>query len=77
MSAPLADGEVIIKIVGELVSKPYIDITLHIMQQFGVQVINKEYQEFVIPAGQKYLAPGISWSRAMLLLLRTFWLPPR
>ncbi|MBE4593933.1 3-phosphoshikimate 1-carboxyvinyltransferase [Vibrio navarrensis] len=58
MSAPLADGEVTIKIVGELVSKPYIDITLHIMQQFGVQVINKEYQEFVIPAGQKYLAPG-------------------
>lgn len=58
MSAPLAEGEVCIKIEGELVSKPYIDITLHIMQQFGVEVINKDYAEFVIPAGQSYCAPG-------------------
>ncbi|MGY5615854.1 3-phosphoshikimate 1-carboxyvinyltransferase [Vibrio cincinnatiensis] len=58
MSAPLADGEVIINIEGELVSKPYIDITLHIMQQFGVQVINHDYQQFVIPAGQSYVSPG-------------------
>ena len=58
MSAPLAEGEVTIKIDGELVSKPYIDITLHIMQQFGVTVENRDYQEFVIPAGQSYVAPG-------------------
>jgi 3-phosphoshikimate 1-carboxyvinyltransferase len=58
MSAPLADGEITIKINGELVSKPYIDITLHIMQQFGVNVENRNYQEFVIPAGQSYVAPG-------------------
>ncbi|EGQ8535415.1 3-phosphoshikimate 1-carboxyvinyltransferase [Vibrio parahaemolyticus] len=58
MSAPLAEGEVRIKIEGDLVSKPYIDITLHIMKQFGVEVINNDYQEFVIPAGQHYVAPG-------------------
>ena len=58
MSAPLAEGEVRIKIEGELVSKPYIDITLHIMKQFGVNVVNNDYQEFVIPAGQHYVAPG-------------------
>ncbi|PMH44969.1 3-phosphoshikimate 1-carboxyvinyltransferase [Vibrio sp. 10N.286.49.B3] len=58
MSAPLADGEVTINIVGDLVSKPYIDITLHIMAQFGVQVENNQYQQFVIPAGQHYQAPG-------------------
>ncbi|HAS6456493.1 TPA: 3-phosphoshikimate 1-carboxyvinyltransferase [Vibrio parahaemolyticus] len=58
MSAPLAEGEVRIKIEGDLVSKPYIDITLHIMKQFGVDVINNDYQEFVIPAGQHYVAPG-------------------
>ncbi len=58
MSAPLADGEVRINIEGDLVSKPYIDITLHIMKQFGVDVINNDYQEFVIPAGQHYVAPG-------------------
>ena len=58
MSAPLAKGEVRINIEGDLVSKPYIDITLHIMKQFGVDVINNDYQEFVIPAGQHYIAPG-------------------
>lgn len=58
MSAPLADGEVRIKIIGDLVSKPYIDITLHIMAQFGVKVENLNYQEFVIPAGQSYHSPG-------------------
>ena len=58
MSAPLAQDDVTIKIVGELVSKPYIDITLHIMAQFGVEVENNNYQEFVIRHGQRYLAPG-------------------
>ena len=58
MSAPLAEGEVRINIEGDLVSKPYIDITLHIMKQFGVNVINNDYQEFVIPVGQHYVAPG-------------------
>ena len=58
MSAPLAQDDVTIKIVGDLVSKPYIDITLHIMAQFGVHVENNNYQEFVIRKGQSYLAPG-------------------
>lgn len=58
MSAPLAQEDVTINIVGELVSKPYIDITLHIMAQFGVTVINRDYQEFVIKAGQTYRSPG-------------------
>ncbi|MDN3609585.1 3-phosphoshikimate 1-carboxyvinyltransferase [Vibrio ostreicida] len=58
MSAPLAQDDVTIKIVGELVSKPYIDITLHIMSQFGVHVENHDYQEFVIHKGQSYVSPG-------------------
>ncbi|NIY83911.1 3-phosphoshikimate 1-carboxyvinyltransferase [Vibrio hepatarius] len=58
MSAPLAQDDVTIKIIGELVSKPYIDITLHIMAQFGVEVENRDYQEFVIRSGQSYIAPG-------------------
>lgn len=58
MSAPLANQETRIKIKGDLVSKPYIDITLHIMAQFGVKVINNDYQEFVVPSGQQYVAPG-------------------
>lgn len=58
MSAPLAEGDIKIDIIGELVSKPYIDITLHIMKQFGVDVINNDYQSFVVPSGQSYKAPG-------------------
>lgn len=58
MAAPLAQDDVTINIIGDLVSKPYIDITLHIMAQFGVQVENNDYQEFVIRSGQSYVAPG-------------------
>ncbi len=58
MSAPLAKGDITIKIIGDLVSKPYIDITLHIMKQFGVEVENNNYQKFVVRAGQSYVAPG-------------------
>ncbi|MBC7002501.1 3-phosphoshikimate 1-carboxyvinyltransferase [Photobacterium sp. BZF1] len=58
MSAPLASADTVIRIKGDLVSKPYIDITLHIMAQFGVEVENRDYQEFVVKGNQSYLAPG-------------------
>ncbi|WP_339386261.1 3-phosphoshikimate 1-carboxyvinyltransferase [Vibrio caribbeanicus] len=58
MAAPMASDDVTIKITGELVSKPYIDITLHIMAQFGVKVENNNYTEFVIRKGQSYQSPG-------------------
>ncbi|HCH02351.1 MAG TPA: 3-phosphoshikimate 1-carboxyvinyltransferase [Vibrio sp.] len=58
MSAPLAEGDITIHIEGELVSKPYIDITLDIMAKFGVNVINDNYQTFTILAGQTYQSPG-------------------
>ncbi len=58
MSAPLAKADVTIEIVGDLVSKPYIDITLHIMKQFGVEVENQNYQQFVVKSGQQYRSPG-------------------
>lgn len=58
MSAPMAEEDLIIQVDGELVSKPYIDITLHSMQLFGVIVENDNYQRFVIKAGQRYRSPG-------------------
>ncbi|MFV0574144.1 MAG: 3-phosphoshikimate 1-carboxyvinyltransferase [Vibrio sp.] len=58
MAAPFAQGDIKINIEGELVSKPYIDITLDIMQKFGVAVENNDYQSFVIKAGQKYQSPS-------------------
>ncbi|MBY6185559.1 3-phosphoshikimate 1-carboxyvinyltransferase [Marinobacter hydrocarbonoclasticus] len=58
MAAPLANDELIIDVQGDLVSKPYIDITLALMARFGVDVENREYQQFVVTAGQRYVSPG-------------------
>ena len=56
MAAPMAENDMYISIVGELVSKPYIDITLDIMRIFGVDVMNDNYEKFIVKAGQKYRA---------------------
>jgi 3-phosphoshikimate 1-carboxyvinyltransferase len=58
MAAPLADDDTEICITGELVSKPYIDITLKMMATFGVKVNNQNYQRFVVKGQQTYVAPG-------------------
>ncbi|BDY05072.1 3-phosphoshikimate 1-carboxyvinyltransferase [Ferrimonas sp. YFM] len=58
MVAPLLKESLTIRVKGELVSKPYIDITLGMMARFGVEVNNHDYQSFEIAAGQQYLSPG-------------------
>ena len=61
MSLPLvAKNEISIEVIGELISKPYIDITLKLMKRFGVDVRNDNWQKFYIPAneGQPYSSPG-------------------
>ncbi len=61
MSLPLvAKNEICIEVIGELISKPYIDITLKLMKRFGVDVRNDSWQKFYIPAngGQPYSSPG-------------------
>ena len=58
MTAPLAAQDTVISIKGDLVSKPYIDITLHLMNTFGVEVENQQYQRFVVRGKQQYISPG-------------------
>lgn len=59
MALPLT-GEVFeIKVAGELISKPYIDITLRLMANFGVKVEHHDYQSFHIPADSRYHAPAV------------------
>ena len=58
MAAPLAESETTITVEGELVSKPYIDITLDLMKQFGVEVDNQNYERFVVPKVDAYSSPG-------------------
>ncbi|WP_373768162.1 3-phosphoshikimate 1-carboxyvinyltransferase [Glaesserella sp.] len=57
MAAPLAEGDMEIDIIGELVSKPYIDITLAMMKDFGVTVSHQNYQTFFVKGNQQYLSP--------------------
>lgn len=57
MASPLAPHDTEITIVGDLVSKPYIDITIKMMATFGAHVDNHNYQRFTIKAGQTYRSP--------------------
>lgn len=58
MASPLAQADTTIVVEGDLVSKPYIDITLHTMAQFGIVVENSAYQQFFIKGRQRYQSPG-------------------
>ncbi|MFZ6673633.1 3-phosphoshikimate 1-carboxyvinyltransferase [Undibacterium sp. Xuan67W] len=59
MAAPLMarDHDVTIEVIGELISKPYIEITLNLMQRFGVTVQRDGWQAFTITTGQRYVSP--------------------
>jgi 3-phosphoshikimate 1-carboxyvinyltransferase len=60
MAAPLIaqHHDVLIEVVGELISKPYIEITLNLMARFGIQVERNGWQSFTIRHGQQYQSPG-------------------
>ena len=58
MALPLTGVETMVEVVGELISKPYIEITLATMHRFGVEVRREGWQRFVVPAGSRYVSPG-------------------
>jgi 3-phosphoshikimate 1-carboxyvinyltransferase len=58
MALPLTGQAATIEVVGELISKPYIEITLNLMQRFGVKVERDGWQRFHIPAAARYQSPG-------------------
>ncbi len=58
MALPLTGVETTIEVVGELISKPYIRITLELMARFGVQVQQQGWERFVVPGGARYHSPG-------------------
>jgi 3-phosphoshikimate 1-carboxyvinyltransferase len=53
-----AQRDVVVEVVGELISKPYIAITLNLLERFGVQVRNDDWARFTIPAGSRLRSPG-------------------
>ncbi|HEY0665200.1 MAG TPA: bifunctional 3-phosphoshikimate 1-carboxyvinyltransferase/cytidylate kinase, partial [Gallionella sp.] len=58
MALPLLGRTVVVEVVGELISKPYIEITLAMMARFGVKVERQGWQRFVVFGGQRYSSPG-------------------
>lgn len=58
MALPLTGAAATIEVEGELISKPYIDITLNLMARFGIEVRRDGWARFTIPAGTHYRSPG-------------------
>lgn len=62
MAAPLQAGQsgqpVVIEVLGELISKPYIEITLNLMARFGVTVQRDGWSRFTIAGGARYRSPS-------------------
>jgi 3-phosphoshikimate 1-carboxyvinyltransferase len=59
MALPLvARQDIVIEVIGDLISKPYIEITLNLLARFGIEVRREGWQRFTIPAGCRYRSPG-------------------
>jgi 3-phosphoshikimate 1-carboxyvinyltransferase len=61
MTLPLLrteSGVTVVQVDGELISKPYVEITLKLMERFGIQVERHGWHQFTVPAGQRYQSPG-------------------
>lgn len=61
MALPTTGVETRIEVVGELISKPYIELTLRLMARFGVEVAREGWAAFVVPGGRRYVSPGTIW----------------
>jgi 3-phosphoshikimate 1-carboxyvinyltransferase len=58
IGGPAAGHGVVIEVEGELISKPYVEITLAMMARFGVEVTRDGWQRFRLPGGACYRSPG-------------------
>jgi 3-phosphoshikimate 1-carboxyvinyltransferase len=58
MAAPLTRARTLVLVEGDLVSKPYVDITLNTMRRFGVAVARDGWSRFTIPEASRYVSPG-------------------
>jgi 3-phosphoshikimate 1-carboxyvinyltransferase len=57
MALPLASSSSRVEVQGELISKPYVEITLNVMRRFGVEVARSGWRAFEVPEGS-YVSPG-------------------
>src|SRR5688572_33505325 len=57
MALPLSGRDSRIEVQGELISKPYVEITLNVMRRFGIEVERTGWRYFAVP-GRRYASPG-------------------
>ncbi len=58
LSATVVGEMLTIAVTGELISRPYIELTIALMTRFGVQVEREEWHRFILHGGQRYCSPG-------------------
>ena len=60
LALPLATAEraIVVEVQGELISKPYVEITLNLLERFGIAVAREGWQRFTLPQGSAYRTPG-------------------
>ena len=59
MALPLvARKDMCIEVIGELISRPYIEITLNLLARFGIEIRREGWQRFTVPAGSRFQSPG-------------------
>jgi 3-phosphoshikimate 1-carboxyvinyltransferase len=61
LALPLASagGPITIEVDGELISKPYVEITLALLARFGIDVAREGWERFTVPAQSRYRSPGV------------------
>lgn len=55
LALPMLEGDSVIRITTELESRPYVDITMDVLKEYGIEIIEKEKNTFYIKGNQKYL----------------------
>jgi 3-phosphoshikimate 1-carboxyvinyltransferase len=58
IALPLAGARTVVTVEGELVSKPYVEVTLNTVRRFGIDIAREGWSAFTIPAGARYASPG-------------------
>jgi 3-phosphoshikimate 1-carboxyvinyltransferase len=58
MALPLTRRAAVVDVEGELISKPYVELTLNTMRRFGVTVERQDWKRFEVPRTNGYVSPG-------------------
>lgn len=57
MASPFAKNDITLDVTGTLVSRPYIDMTMEVLERFNIAIQNENYRRYMIKSGQKYSSP--------------------